>query len=151
MTRAQRRFWWWWWWSSQWQWIVFLIDWTQRAMVRDASLCSVSMLPRQQHLTGPCQKQVCNISLSVEGFVALINMHTQGQKLKFSRNQKKMFGFQPLREICGHQQRRPLHTIILRLPLSPYCVFLLAFSKDPRCTYWDAAECAHLHLTRDQE
>lgn len=55
----------------------------------EATLCIVSTLPQQLHLTRPSQKQVFNISLSAEGCVALITEHTQGQQLKFKRNQEK--------------------------------------------------------------
>lgn len=70
---------------------VFLIHCLQAT--GKASLCIVSMLPQQQHLTGPCQKQVFNISLTVKGSVALIAGHTQGQWFRFNRNQEKRFGF----------------------------------------------------------
>lgn len=60
-----------------------------------ASLCIVSVLLWQHHVTGPCQNQVFDIFFRTERSVALIPEHTQGQQFTFTRNHKhKMFGFE---------------------------------------------------------
>lgn len=64
----------------------------------------MSVFPQQPCLTALCQKQVFNISLSVEAMLALIGEHAEGQLLKFNESEQKFLGFKKALHICGHQQ-----------------------------------------------
>lgn len=118
--------------NAEWRWQMMqlmkqcrILQWNEmfliQATVRRASLCIWSVLPWQHRLTDPCQKQVFDICLRVEGVCCFYpcNTHKVNSWNSLGTKNPKCLDLKKLTEICGYQQRWLLNSSISCLPDHP--------------------------------